>query len=66
MKWNLFKKMSFYLMATMFIVSCTEEDVNEPLESNSEKPGQVSDVRVENLAGKARLSYTLPNDQDLL
>ncbi|MEH6656624.1 MULTISPECIES: DUF4959 domain-containing protein [Leeuwenhoekiella] len=66
MNWKLFKKMGFYLIAAMLIVGCSEEDVNEPLENNSEKPGQVTDIIVENLAGKAKLSYTLPKDQDLL
>jgi len=47
-------------------VSCSEEQGPQPLESNSKGPGVVENINVENLPGKAKLTYTLPIDQDLL
>ncbi|MCL6218201.1 DUF4959 domain-containing protein [Zunongwangia pacifica] len=48
------------------MISCSDEDLQTPLESNEVAPQQVSDVSVENLPGKAKISYRLPEDQDLL
>ncbi|WP_294347519.1 MULTISPECIES: DUF5000 domain-containing lipoprotein [unclassified Sphingobacterium] len=45
--------------------NCKEEIQVAPV-VNSAAPGQVSNVKVENLAGAARITYTLPKDQDLL
>ncbi|MGO4913657.1 DUF5000 domain-containing lipoprotein [Leeuwenhoekiella sp. W20_SRS_FM14] len=47
-------------------ISCSDEDLQSPLENNANAPSQVTDVSVENLRGKARVSYKLPKDQDLL
>lgn len=46
--------------------SCSDEDLQTPLEHNNTSPEQVSNVQVENLPGKAKITYTLPEDQDLL
>jgi hypothetical protein len=53
------------MMIALIVVSCDQNNL-DPLESNSNPPGQVSNVSVENLPGKARLTYSLPSDQDLL
>ncbi|QBQ41940.1 DUF5000 domain-containing lipoprotein [Sphingobacterium psychroaquaticum] len=45
--------------------SCKEE-VKDISEQNTTPPGIVTDVRVENLPGAARIAYRLPMDQDLL
>ena len=60
MKWNL-----IFLLALVF-ASCSEQDVNDPLNDDLPLSGQVSDIKVENLPGKAKISYVLPKDQDLL
>ena len=61
-------KFSKYLVVSLIglIMSCSDEDIQTPLEQNDTPPQQVTDVQVENLPGKARLTYTLPVDQDLL
>ena len=61
-------KFSKYLVVSFIglLLSCSDEDLQTPLEQNGTPPEQVSDVQVENLPGKARLTYTLPVDQDLL
>lgn len=46
-------------------VGC-KEDIIAPLEKNSNPPGQVSKVTVENQPGKAKVTYALPSNQDLL
>lgn len=65
MNWSLLKRSILTLMGILFIIAC-EEDKLAPLESNSTAPGQVKNVSVENLAGKAKITYTLPSEQDLL
>lgn len=54
----------FSLICALF--SCKEEELKEPIESNSAVPQKVSNIRVENLNGKARITYKLPNDKNLL
>lgn len=65
MKTIILKKIAFAFVLTL-LCSCSEEVEQIPLESNSIAPQQVSNIKVENLPGKARLTYTLPKDQDLL
>ena len=48
-----------------FLSSCTEDE-REPLFKDSQPPGTVSAVIVENMPGAARLTYTLPSDNDVL
>lgn len=52
-------------VATVF-ASCVEEEGPVPLENNTRPPGQVANLKIENLKGKALLTYTLPEDIDLL
>lgn len=67
MKWNLFKRSFLLLSATALLIACYEEnEVIAPLESNPNPPAQVENVTVENLPGKAIVTYTLPTDPDLL
>ena len=52
-------------LTLLLFASCAEEDIN-PYEKNMTPPGQVSNVKVENMPGKVKLTYALPSDQDLL
>ncbi|MGY5356015.1 DUF4959 domain-containing protein [Wenyingzhuangia sp. IMCC45467] len=61
---NFFKAVGLSLVLT--ITGCTEDEGNTPYENNSEAPGEVKNVTIQNLPGKAKLQYTLPNNQDLL
>jgi hypothetical protein len=45
--------------------ACEEEPIGQQ-PTDSVPPGAVSNVTVENIAGGARLTYTLPEDEDLL
>lgn len=59
-----YKILSFFFLAVLFM-AC-EEDIREPLLDDGIAPGPVSNVQVENLAGAAKLTYTLPSDNDAL
>ena len=50
----------------IIFVSCAEDQGPQPLEHNSNPPAEVTNVAVQNLPGKAKLTYTLPSDDDLL
>ena len=61
-----FMKSFIFLGLLAFALSCSEEVEQMPLESNSIAPRPVTNVDVENLAGKVKLTYTLPDNEDLL
>ncbi|MCA5005201.1 DUF5000 domain-containing lipoprotein [Sphingobacterium bovistauri] len=46
-------------------ISCEEETMLKPLESNMTPPGKISNVSVTNKNGAAVLTYSLPSDDDL-
>ncbi|MEJ2881590.1 DUF4959 domain-containing protein [Pedobacter sp. GR22-6] len=54
----------FTLLCILF--SCKEEELRQPAENDTTVPQLVSNVKVENLSGKARITYKLPNDKNLL
>lgn len=54
------------LLSLLIITACEEEGQHEPLEKNTTPPGVVSEVQVDNLPGRAMITYSLPADQDLL
>jgi hypothetical protein len=59
-------KICFMFFVTGFILyACTEEPIGQQ-PTDSVPPGAVSNVQVENTPGGANLSYTLPDDEDLL
>lgn len=47
-------------------VACSEDQGPQTLEHNSTPPAEVTNVTIQNLPGKAKLTYTLPSDEDLL
>ncbi|MES2240296.1 MAG: DUF4959 domain-containing protein [Bacteroidota bacterium] len=65
MKWKIIFRNVFTVVIASIVISCDQNNL-EPLENNSEAPGQVKNVTVENLPGSAKITYTLPSDQDLL
>jgi hypothetical protein len=65
MKWIVLKRSIFTMAMAIAVIGCDENKL-EPLERNLTAPGQVQNVIVENLPGKAKITYTLPSEQDLL
>lgn len=65
MKYKFFKLKIITIIIVFIAVGCDENKL-EPIENNTTPPGTVSNVTVENLAGKAKITYALPKDQDLL
>lgn len=64
------KLLSLNIIICLSVVSiffaCEAEEGPVPLENNPSPPGQVTNIQSENLKGKVRLTYTLPDDEDLL
>ncbi len=46
--------------------ACKQNDLHLPLENDKNIPGQVTNVKVKNLHGGARIGYSIPDDPDLL
>jgi hypothetical protein len=61
------KHYSVVLIGLIFIISCKKGlDTHEPLTDDPTVPAQVSNIMVQNGNGKATLTYTVPNDPNLL
>lgn len=60
------KEKIFSMCILMVMLFSCKEDRHEPLVKSNTKPGVLSNLKVENVAGGAKISYTLPSDQDLL
>jgi hypothetical protein len=62
------KTTTFLYIALLFAAGagCKRETLNSPYDNNSTAPGVVSGVTVVNQNGKAKLTYSLPSDKDLL
>ena len=54
------------IFALIITTSCSEDTGHDPLEKNGNAPGEVSNIAIQNLSGKVRLTYTAPSDEDLL
>jgi hypothetical protein len=48
------------------VISCTEEEGALPLSNSTTPPGMVDNLTIQNLPGKAKLTYSLPEDDNLL
>ncbi len=65
-KLNIYKTL-LLAFGLLGVFACEEElGFKEPSGSDTTIPGQVSNIQVENLPGKARLTYDVPNDKSLL
>ena len=49
----------------IFFYSCSEENNRTPVTSDSTVPGQINNVRVERLPGAVKLTYDMPDGQNL-
>lgn len=56
---------TYLIIGSAFFFACTEE-MPAPISTVGDQPGQVSGIAVENRPGGAMLTYTLPEDDDLL
>lgn len=52
------------IITTLLFFSC-KEDIKGPLFESSETPNAVSNIRVENQPGGAKITYTLPDDPNI-
>jgi len=58
------KKILFTAVLFIYLVSCSEDE-HKPLIDDKSVPPQISNIEVENLAGSARITYTLPVSENL-
>lgn len=65
MKWIVLKRSVISIAIALVVIGCDQNNL-EPLENNSTPPSLVTGVSVENLPGGAKITYTLPSNQDLL
>jgi len=59
-------KLLIFMVCSSFLLSNCIEDKKEPLVKSNEIPAAPTNVKVENIAGGAKISYTLPDDPHLL
>jgi len=57
--------LSVILIGCLLIYGCKEKEI-EPLVKNSNKPGMITNVKVTNGNGEVKITYTLPDDLDML
>jgi hypothetical protein len=62
---KLFKNILTY-SCLLLATACTDERLISPLNGNDNAPGPVSVTKVESLAGGAKITYDLPDSEDLL
>lgn len=60
------KKLAITIIAIVIINACGKQMGREPLDNDSTVPTAVTNVKVENRSGKAKLTYTVPYDPALL
>ncbi|WP_026776086.1 DUF5000 domain-containing lipoprotein [Polaribacter sp. Hel_I_88] len=66
MKKTILKLFSTLLILSMIILSCEDQNENEPLTKDGSVPDPVSNISIVDLAGKSEISYSLPDDKNLL
>src|SRR5687767_2327174 len=53
-------------IAIVLLASCGKEVKNEPVNTDKTAPVEVTNVQVENRPGKAKVTYTVSGDKNLL
>lgn len=59
-------KKTAHILAFALLAAACNKETHDPVNTPGGTPGQVSNVQVENLNGTARISYSLPDNPDLL
>jgi hypothetical protein len=59
-------RISIVATAIVLLASCGKEVKNEPVNTDKTAPAEVTNVQVENRPGKAKITYTVPADKNLL
>lgn len=54
-----------FFFAVLLLIGC-EETQHQPMAHNGSVPGALSNIKVENLPGAAKISYALPEDPNIL
>lgn len=62
---KLLRMSTIWLITILAATGCKRDLLNTPIETSTEKPGVVSNVKIENKSGGALLTYTLPSNEGL-
>ncbi|WP_196940130.1 DUF5000 domain-containing lipoprotein [Sphingobacterium pedocola] len=57
---------NIFLFISVLVLGSCEAEIKQVYERNMTPPGVITDVKVTNLPGAAKIEYRLPSDQDLL
>lgn len=57
-------RLAFLYMFMLFIAACGQEEIGQTPTDN-EAPQEVTEVKIENLPGGAKIFYTIPNESDI-
>lgn len=60
------KQLTFMIAGFLLIVAGCKDTAMGPLATNGDIPGVISNLQVTNVAGGAKITYTLPDDEDVL
>ncbi|WP_372932849.1 DUF5000 domain-containing lipoprotein [Mariniphaga sediminis] len=60
------KKIIYLILTVALIYACSENEELGQMPLDLVAPGKVTNIQVENMSGGAKLTYELPNDDDLL
>src|SRR5690606_9836483 len=64
-KYSIMNMRILVFFAALLFVGC-KDSKHDPLWGNDSVPGALSNIKIENLAGAAKISYTLPDDPNVL
>lgn len=60
------KKISLFAWALAVLASCKKDEGHQPVSTDGTVPQPISQVQVENRPGKAKITYQVPTDKNLL
>lgn len=59
-------KMTYILLTAAFLAAACGKETHDPVNPKGGSPATISNVQVENLNGSAKITYSLPDDNDVL
>ncbi|SEW51637.1 DUF5000 domain-containing lipoprotein [Chitinophaga arvensicola] len=60
------KSMMWLVSAILLLATACNKETHQPVNSGGEKPGVITNVSVSNMAGAAKITYSLPDNKDIL
>lgn len=64
MKFN--KSIMALVCSALLLATACEKETHQPVNTSGEKPGTIANVNVSNMPGSAKITYSLPDNKDIL